>query len=118
MEIEIGIEKRDRNLEKDLFETDQPRVGEKKIIAEGISIRIKNYFGRDAVDLPTILNIVAEIRDKVALPIIVSILSKYLYEKLKDRKESKITINYTSVEIDAEKIEQLIINIVKEEKDK
>jgi hypothetical protein len=116
MELEISIEKRDRNLEKDLFETPQPRVGEEKIIVEDVSIRIRNYFGRDVVDLPTILNVVAYIGEHIAFPIAVSILSKYLYEKLKDRKESKITINYTSVEIDAEKIEQLILNMRKEEK--
>lgn len=118
MELEISIEKRDRNLEKDLFETPQPRVGEKKIIVEGVSIRIKNYFGRDAVDLPTILNVVADIGEKVVLPIVVGVLSRYLYDKLKYRKESKVTINYVPVEINAQKIEQLIINIVKEEKDK
>jgi hypothetical protein len=115
MELEISIEKRDRNLEKDLFETPQPRIGEKKIIAEGVSIRIKNYFGRDVVDLPTILNVVADIGEKVALPIAVGILSRYLYDKLKDRKQSKVTINNTSVEINTDKIEKLIINVLKEE---
>lgn len=118
MESEISIEKRDRNLEKDLFETPQPRVGEKKIIVEGVSIQIKNYFGRDAVDLPTILNIVADIGEKVALPIAVSILSRYLYDKLEATKQSKVTINNMPVEINTQKIEQLIINIAKEEKDK
>lgn len=117
MELEISIEKRDRNLEKDLFETPQPRVGEEKIIVEGVSIRIKNYFGRDAVDLPTILNVVAYIGEHIAFPIAVGILSKYLYDKLKERKDNKLTINNKSVEINAEKIEQLIINIEKEKKE-
>jgi hypothetical protein len=118
MELEISVEKRDQNLEKDLLETAQPRVGEKKIIVEGVSIRIKNYFGRDTIDLSTILNIVADIGEKVALPIAVGVLSRYLYDKLKDRKESKVTINHIPVEINARKIEQLIINIVKEEKER
>lgn len=117
MNLEIGIEVRDRNLAKDLFETPQPKIGQEKIIAEGISIRIKNYFARDTVDLPPILNIVAYIGEHVALPIAVAVLSKYLYEKLKDRKESKVFVNYTPVEIDAEKIEHLILNILPKEKD-
>jgi hypothetical protein len=117
MNLEIGIELRDRNVVKDLFETPQPKVGQEKIIGEGVSIRIKNYFARDTADLPTILNIVAYIGEHVALPIAVAVLSKYLYEKLKDRKESKIIINYTPVEINAEKIEQLILNVLPKEED-
>jgi hypothetical protein len=117
MELEISVEKRDQNLEKDLLETAQPRVGEKKIIVEGVSIRIKNYFGRDTIDLSTILNIVADIGEKVALPIAVGVLSRYLYDKLKDRKESKVTINHIPVEINARKIEQLIINIARAQLD-
>ena len=118
MNLEIGIELRDRNLVKDLFETPQPKVGQEKIIGEGVSIRIKNYFARDTVDLPTILNIVAYIGEHVALPIAVGLLSRYLYDKLKDRKEkSRLIINYIPVEIDAEKIEHLIINILEEKKD-
>jgi len=117
MNLEIGIELRDRNLVKDLFETPQPKVGQEKIIGEGVSIRIKNYFARDTVDLPTTLNIVAYIGEHVALPIAVGVLSKYLYEKLKDRKESRIIINYTPMDINAEKIEQLILNMLPKEED-
>ena len=38
--------------------------------------------------------------------------------KLKDRKTNKVTINYTSVEINVEKIENLILEIVKKENDR
>jgi len=40
-----------------------------------------------------------------------------LYDKLKERKDNKLRINNTSVEINAERIEQLIINILKEKKE-
>jgi hypothetical protein len=118
MNIEIGIELTDRNIVKDLFETPQPKAGEEKSIGEGVSIRIKNYHARDAVDLPTILNIVAYIGEHVALPVAVALLSRYLYDKLKDRRgKSRLIINYTAVEIDAEKIEQLVLNMQPKEKD-
>lgn len=113
MELEIGIEIRDPKLVSELFETNETHVGQKKVIAEGVSIQIKNYYARDAVDLPTILNIVAWIGEHVALPFAVGVLSRYLYDKLKVRKQSKVTINKLPVEINAEKIGQLIINLRK-----
>jgi len=50
-ELEIGIEILDSKLVSDLFGTS----ASEKTIEEGVSIRIKNYYARDAVDLPTIL---------------------------------------------------------------
>jgi len=41
-----------------------------------------------------------------------------LYDKLKDRKNTEITINNTSIEINADKIEQLILIILKEKEEK
>jgi len=118
MNVVIGIELTDKNIVKDLFETSQPKAHEEKIIGEGVSIRIGYYFSSDAVDVPTILNIVAYIGEHVALPIAIGILSRYLYDKLKDRKgKTRITINYKPVEIDAEKIEQVILNMLPKEED-
>lgn len=115
MELEISIELRDRNIGQDLFETRQPKVGQEKIIAEGVSIQIKNYYARDAVDLATILNIVAYIGERIALPIAVTVLSEYLYDKLKDKKNSRLMINHIPVEINVEKIEKLIIEITEKD---
>jgi hypothetical protein len=117
MKVEIGIEIRDAKLVGDLFETTQIKAGQEKTIAEGVSIQLKNYMAREAVDFPTIVNIVAYVGEHVALPIAVGILSRYLYDKLKDRKTSKVTINQIQVEIDAEKIEKLILRIHTEEHD-
>jgi hypothetical protein len=117
MELEIGIEILDPKLVSDLFETTKPSVSQEKTIAEGVSIRIKNYYSRDAVDLPTILNIIARISEHVALPIAVGILSNYLYDKLKKRKNRKVMINYIQVEINAEKIKELIIEIIEKKHD-
>lgn len=111
MQLEIGIESSTPKLLYDLFETSHISAGQGKIIAEGVSIRYKNYTFRAAAELPPILNIVAYIGEHVALPIAVTLLSKYLYEKLKGRA-SKVTINDILVEINEEKIELIINQIV------
>lgn len=117
MELNIGIEIRDPKLVFDLFETSTKiSAGQKKEIADGVSIQLKSYRLREAVDFPTILNVIAYISKNVALPIAVTILSNYLYDKLKDRKTSKVTINYRPIEINAKKIEQLILEILEKEK--
>ena len=77
----------------------------------------KNYF-REAIGFPELYNFGIYLSEHVALPIAVAVLSRYLYDKLKDRKNTEITINNTSIEINADKIEQLILIILKEKEEK
>ena len=114
MELEIGIEILDPELESDLFESTESR---EKIITEGVSIRFKNYKIREIVDYPTIINIAVYIAEHIALPVAAGVLSRYLYDKLKDRENQKITINNIPVEVNAEKIENLIIQILRKERE-
>jgi hypothetical protein len=53
----------------------------------------------------------------IVIPIAVNLIARFLYDVLKDDKDSKLMINDKPIEINAEKIEQLIINISKEEKE-
>jgi len=122
MKIIIGIPS-DSKLISDLFETKDSSEykkivsdKQKKTIAEGVSIQYLYYCAADAVDIPTLLLISAYIGEHAVLPVAAGLLSRYLYDKLKDRKTSKITINGISVEINAEKIQQLILTIPKEKK--
>ncbi len=65
--------------------------------------------------MPSWVILTIEIGKNVALPLAVGILSSYLYDKLKNRKDTKVIINNQQVEINAIKIEKLIltnINIV------
>jgi hypothetical protein len=117
MELTICIEERDNKLERDLFESEE-HSRQKKVISKSVSIQYKSHYAFDAVDLPTWLIIGAYVGEHIALPVAVGILSRYLYNKLKDRKESKVTINNMPVEINTEKIEQLILMILKEKEDK
>jgi hypothetical protein len=106
MELEISVESRDKNIESELTKTK---------IADGVSIHIKNRTLREIVGLPEIVNLIVYIGKKVALPVAATLLAKFLYDKLKKRKDNKLMINNTQVEINAEKIEKLIINVLKEE---
>jgi hypothetical protein len=122
MKIIIGIPS-DSKLISDLFETKDSSEYKKivsdkqeKTIAEGVSIQYLYHYAADAVDIPTLLLISAYIGEHVVLPVAAGLLSRYLYDKLKDRKTSKITINDISVEFNAEKIQQLILTLPKEKK--
>ncbi len=114
----MWIQQRDQELLTDLFEIDQSQYNkvingrQKKDVAEGISIQYLSHYTCDSVDIPTWAIIAIEIGEKVILPVSVSILAKYLYDKLKDRKDSKVVINNQQVEINAETIEQVILTNV------
>ena len=117
MKLHITIETHDSKLDCDLFEAAKVSASQEKAIADGISIQLVNYLLREEVDFPTILNVIAYTGQNVVSPFAISILSSYLYDKLAKRRDNKLTINNKSVEINIEKIEQLITNIANEEKD-
>ena len=127
MKLDVWIEILDPRLIEDLFESLQYQKitmeKQKKIIGEGISLQYKSHFSLDAENVPSWLIISAEIGKNIVLPIAVGILSNYIYDKLKDRKNINIVINNQSVEINAKKIEQVIlaninINVYVKEEDK
>jgi len=94
-----------------------PDVGREVIvgqIADGITIQRKKTL-REAVDV-SFLDYIILIGKDIAIQVAATIIAKYLYDKLKDRKNINLTINSKSVEINAEKIEQLIINVGNEKK--
>lgn len=114
----MRIEERDSRLIEDLFEIETSQYNEvtknrqKKIISEGVSIQYQGHFCCDSTDTPSWLIISIEIGKNVVLPLALSILSSYLYDKLKDKKNSRVVINNQLVEIDAKKIEKLILTNV------
>jgi hypothetical protein len=127
MKLDIWIEALDPKLIEDLFEVERSQYNkitmekQKKIISEGISLQYKSHFCCDAENVPSWLIISVEIGKNVVLPVAVGILSNYIYDKLKDRKNNKIVINNQPVEINAKKIEQVIlanINVHLKEEDK
>jgi hypothetical protein len=119
MELSIEIETQDVGLGFYLFEAkDRVESGKtQKTISEDVIIRYEGEQVALAEAFPTIVKITAYIGEHVVLPLAVGFLSRYLYDKLKEKKDSKLRINGTQVEINAEKIEQLIIVILNQEKE-
>jgi len=114
----MRIETPDKKLSHDLLETDHIQAYQtEKIITDGVSIRYEGQILREAIGFPELFNFSIYVAEHIALPIAVAVLSRYLYDKLKDRKNTEIRINDTSIEINAEKIEQLILVILKEKED-
>ncbi|MGD0160331.1 MAG: hypothetical protein ABSB89_08535 [Candidatus Bathyarchaeia archaeon] len=119
IELKMEVETHDDTLGFKLFESpDRVSYGQIKIICDEVSIRAEGGRNFEALDFPSILYVTAFFGKNVVLPIAVSLFSSYLYDKLKERKDNKLRINGTQVEINAEKIEQLILIILKQEKEK
>lgn len=104
MKLDISVRSSDPNVHSKLAEAN---------IADGITIQQKKTL-REMVNPP--IDYLVFIGLNVGLPIAVSLIANFLYDVLKGKKDNELTINNKSVEINTEKIEQLIINIEKEEK--
>ncbi len=87
-------------------------IGQMKI--EGVTI--KQQLTIREIENPPI-DFLVYIGEHVVLPIAVSLIAKKLYDELKGRKDNELQINNKSVEINAEKIEQVIINLSKKEEE-
>jgi hypothetical protein len=108
MQLELSVESRDPNVEGELTKTE---------IADDVSIHVKGHILREIVGIPELTDFVVYVGEKIALPVAAALLAKFLYDKLKDRQDNKLTINHKSIEINADKIEQLIIISLKEKEE-
>jgi hypothetical protein len=119
IELKMEIETHDDTLGFKLFESPESvSFGQTKTICDDVFIRAEGGRIFEALDFPSILYATAFVGTNIVLPMAVSLLSNYLYDKLKERKDNKLKINGTQVEISTEKIEQLILIILKQEKEK
>jgi hypothetical protein len=82
-------------------------------IAKGITIR-ECMTIREIENPP--IDFIVYVAEHYALPILATLTAKYLYDKLKDRKDKKIMINNQVVEINAKNIENQINIIVNQSK--
>lgn len=119
VELEIEIETHDDRLGFSLFESpDRVSDGQTKAICDEVFIRAKGGRIFEAIDFPSILYASVYVGEHVLLPVAAGLLSRYLYDKLKERKDNKLRINGTQVDVNAEKIEQLIIVLLNRAKEK
>jgi hypothetical protein len=113
----MRIKTRDKGIVNDLLEVDLVQSANmEKEVADGVAIQYRGQVIREALGLPELFRFSIFVAEHIALPIAVGLLSRYLYDKLKNKKQTEIIINYVTVEINAEKIEQLILAASKEEK--
>src|SRR4030042_6777070 len=78
---------------------------------EGVTIK-QQLTIREIVNPP--IDFIVYVGEHVVLPVAVSLIAKLLYDKLKERRDNKLTINNQPVAINAHKIEKVIINQLKE----
>jgi len=97
------------------IQSSDPNVGneiDKGKIADGITVK-RQLILREAIGIS--FSDFLFIIENIGINVAATLIAKYLYDKLKGRKDTNLIINYKPVEINAEKIEKLIINILKEE---
>jgi len=105
MKLHISIQSSDPNVGNEIA---------KAKIADGIIIK-RQLILREAIGVS--FSDFLFIIENIGINVAATLIAKYLYDKLKGRKDTNLVVNNESVEINAEKIEKLIINILKEEEE-
>jgi hypothetical protein len=100
MEFHISVRSSDPNVADEIAQT--------KI--EGVTIK-QLETNRIMEILHPPIDFVVYIGEHVALPIAASLIARFLYDKLKRRKDNQLQINYQPVKVNAHSIEQVIINL-------
>lgn len=104
MKLHVSVRSSDPNVASE--------IAQMKI--EGVTIK-KSLTIREIVKPP--IDFLVYIGEHVVLPIVVSLIARKLYDILKGRKDNKLTIQNQSVEINTQKIEQLILISLKEKEE-
>jgi hypothetical protein len=121
MKLQLEIQGNDAfSIAEELFDSNSLQRGKtEKSLTDSVTMRYDGVPKRYAasVDSQTnfILQITIIIGQNVVLPVVMGLLSSYLYGKLKDKKTNSIKIGNTYIlQISAEEIGQVIINEAKE----
>lgn len=113
-EVSIQIEGSDQSLMTDLFSHKKFAPGYEIEIDKGISLRYESTTLREAIDLPPLYEITLVFAKDVLLPIVLGIVAKYIYDKIKDRSIKKFRIGDFEVAIDKDKIQEILLKEIKE----
>jgi hypothetical protein len=105
-EVVVELESDDRRLISELLETNE--------ISESILIRRKSLLLRETVSIPEVVEIVIEISKEVSLEFAVGVLAAWIYDKMKDRRKSRVTIGDTEIPKDRELIKKRLMENVRE----
>jgi hypothetical protein len=85
----------------------EPIGGLEGEIADGISIK-REKRAMEAIEAPLFYFVI--IGGQIGATVAAQLIANFLYDKLKGNKYTQLTINNQQVEINAQKIETLIIN--------
>jgi len=115
MQVKIEIETEDKTLVSDLFGSHAVLRGvSTKKVTDGVSIRFNGIVLREAIAIPDLIKITLLITEKVALPVAVGLFSSWLYDRLKNRRVRRISIERTEVKLDKGEIERILLEKIKE----
>ena len=104
MEASIAIESSDFS-KSDLFSDSANGLKE---IQRGIFLRYERTLIREAVNFPPITELTIIVGRDIVLPIAIGILSNFLYDKLKNKDVKSIKVNGVEMQLDKDKISELI----------
>lgn len=109
MEVRAEIETHDKMLGYDLFESKELLRGHtEKSVSEDASVRFEGSIFRKAEGLPEIIELTLIFAKEVVKPIILGIVSAWLYNKMKGRAVT-LRIERSEVEIDKGEIEKILM---------
>src|SRR5262249_22073820 len=96
-------------------------VGQRAQIAEGVTIRNDGSDERRAVDFPAILHFTLEVAERGAEAVGFGVIATWLYDRLKghvhpERRDEKVLIERTEVELDEGAITRIITEKLTSEK--
>jgi hypothetical protein len=104
MELHVSVRSSDPNVASD--------IAQMKI--EGVTIK-QRLIIREIINPP--VDFIFGIAVTLSVNVIAQLIAKRLWEILKDKKETELTINNQPIEINAQKIEQLILISLKEKEE-
>jgi hypothetical protein len=83
-------------------------------LSKGITLRYDQSIFCESVDAPTFIQISVIIGKEILLPIALGLVSSWLYDKIKDKKAYKISINGREAELNKQKLLELMKQEIKE----
>jgi len=112
---EIPVEIQGSNIyHSDFFKNGRIEFGSRIEIANGVFIRIDGGRLCEAINAPEFLNIAIIISQNVVLPVALNLATSWLYDRVKDKKSTKIRINGIDVIVNKEKMRELLEKEIKE----
>ena len=113
-EVSIEVVGSDSFLYPDFLINGSLRQRTKIEISKGISLRYDRAIFCESIDVPTFIQISVIIGREIVLPIALGLVSSWFYDKIKENKAYKISINGIAVELDKQKIMDLLKQELKE----